>query len=795
MEINEFIKYINEKNRIIESVIAKKFENSIYSSDEFKSEPFENVKDTNKKSNKAKTYSNSDYKEEPWQAFGYENSIYKRDYKESQKYKNSDDTNKNSSSAFPFENAVYKRDYYQSDIFDDVDDTNRPSDIANNFGNSKDTNKDSKKSEPFENAKYNKKAKLSTFGFVNAKSTNGAINDKIAELLKEKLKFDTNQFTKDYTDNKTTEKLAKSSEFPKLKPEKSYHVKWYSVGKILDKNLIQRESDYKKKYTVNDKEHILYHISNLDPERGKVKANSDEKSGIFANTKLNPRDKTGKVDADLKRKQYKVHLRNYWKYASSNGVSTTPELFGSVNLPSSFDSGYKKRLNDRLVGAASIQDPLVTPKNFLAGVGLGTDEFNKLMNVTDLLTLNKASAAISSATSGWQGTGIANRSLLTEEDLLRYGTLEKKDTIIDTGRFTKYHTKKVEAGGSFNSAYTYKPVKIMKSFFLTDPIRTPYFRRQLALGTEVSMLSTVVDTKLLSRINYDIKYVNLDIRDDAPVSGESRHFSYKLNGRKFDNHEDTPLGIIKYRMPDFMSNMYNVYITVGVDEKSLVETTGNIKYKGHSVPIEGLISKYFNKNYFSKEVIATRCTGVQVKMPELKSNSIGFLGRKVAYIQSDINFNREASLTLRLDETLDIYKGILSASGVDYVSELDLDINELKRHINKFAPAFNYRRNGIEIRKELPDTINVHVRYGFTSGMLLSDKPDRNSTPYGISAGPLVYTPNGKEAYFREFIFTNVRFLGTSELELGKDNSIVEQTFPFIYEDICEVTSGHKLES
>lgn len=795
MEINEFIKYINEKNRIIESIIAKKFENSIYSSDEFKSEPFENIKDTNKESNKAKAYSNSDYKEEPWQAFGYENSIYKRDYKESQKYKNSDDTNKDSSSTFPFENAVYKRDYYQSDIFDDVDDTNRPSDIASNFGNSKDTNKDSKKSEPFENIKYNKKAKLSTFGFVNAKNTNGTINDKIAELLKEKLIFDSSPFTKDYTDNKTTEKLAKSSEFPKLKPEKSYNVKWYSVGKILDKNLIHREADYKKKYTVNDKEHILYHISNLDPERSKVKANSDEKSGIFASTKLNPRDKTGKVDADLKRKQYKVHLRNYWKYASSNGVSTTPELFGSVNLPSSFDSGYKKRLNDRLVGAASTQDPLVTPKNFLAGVGLGTDEFNKLMNVTDLLSLNKMSSAISSATSGWQGTGIANRSLLTEEDLLRYGTLEKKDTIIDTGRFTKSHIEKVENGGSFNSVYSYKPVKIMKSFFLTDPIRTPYFRRQLALGTEVSMLSTVIDTKLLSRINYDIKYVNLDIRDNAPVSGESRHFSYKMKGRKFDNHEDTPLGIMKYRMPDFMSNMYNVYITVGVDEKSLVETTGNIKYKGHSVPIEGLISKYFNKNYFSKEVIATRCTGVQVKMPELKSNSIGFLGRKVAYIQSDINFNREASLTLRLDETLDIYKGMLSASGVDYVSELDLDINELKRHINKFAPAFNYRRNGIEIRKELPDTINVHVRYGFTSGMLLSDKPDRNSTPYGISAGPLVYAPNGKEAYFREFIFTNVRFLGTSELELGKDNSIIEQTFPFIYEDICEVTSGHKLES
>ncbi len=210
-----------------------------------------------------------------------------------------------------------------------------------------------------------------------------------------------------------------------------------------------------------------------------------------------------------------------------------------------------------------------------------------------------------------------------------------------------------------------------------------------------------------------------------------------MKSRKFDNHEDTPLGIIKYRMPDFMSNMYNVYITVGVDEKSLVETSGNIKYKGHSVSIEELISKYFNKNYFSKEVIATRCTGVQIKMPELKSNSIGFLGRKVAYIQSDINFNREASLTLRLDETLDIYKGMLSASGVDYISELDLGIDELKRHINKFAPPFNYRRSGIIIRKELPDTINVHVRYGFTSGMLLSDSADRNAIRCGISIGAI----------------------------------------------------------
>ena len=196
---------------------------------------------------------------------------------------------------------------------------------------------------------------------------------------------------------------------------------------------------------------------------------------------------------------------------------------------------------------------------------------------------------------------------------------------------------------------------------------------------------------------------------------------------------------------------------------------------------------------FFSNVLAARCTGIQIKLPELKANSLPVLGRKVAYIDSNIVFSREGSISLRLDETFDIYKGILSQAGVEYRFDKKQNLLDGAKQenlfINKAAPQytiFDEVNNISNANRQL----DIHVRYDMVNSMVPSESLESASYPMG-SSGPRVFSPSGKNPYFREFVFTNVKFLGVSDLELAKDSDVTEMSFPFIYTDIYEVISGH----
>lgn len=596
--------------------------------------------------------------------------------------------------------------------------------------------------------------------------------------------------TKDVINNRTIENTL-------------YKITTYTENNVLTNSVLLGQSDktvegqFSEK-TIDGKLHHLYNNFNLEEHKVEQR-NTDDESGIFAKTAFNPKNReTGKVDQAEKEKKYKTHLRNYWKInAGSN--ATGAAFYGLGNMQTTSDNGYRQRLMDRLKGISGSDADKSNSKNFLAGPGVDTDTYMTNMGVGDLMSLGGLKLG------SWQSTGGLPQSVLNDVDALRYGTPEKRDLIIDTGRF-KATTEKLEDKSHPEMGPKRRAYVLMRSSFATDAMRTPFYRRQmLALGNEVNLLNAFVDVDRVTKTNYKISYINEDAGGQSSNKPKSsKHAAWAIKGDSgtlFDN-STTSIGKLLRRMPDFMSNMYNVYFTIAdnvvvsgdsslynrLDTKSYTS-----KYIKKEVTLEESLKKYFNPDMFFSNVLAARCTGIQIKLPELKANSLSVLGRKVAYIDSNIIFSREGSISLRLDETFDIYKGILSQAGVEYRFDkkqnlLD-DAEKENLFINKIAPQYTIFDNINNINNSIRQ-LDIHVRYDMVNSMVPSENLASASYPMGNS-GPRVFSPDGTESYFREFVFTNVKFLGASDFELSKDSDVTEMSFPFIYTDIYEVISGH----
>ena len=589
-----------------------------------------------------------------------------------------------------------------------------------------------------------------------------------------------------------------------------YKINTFTENKLNSKEIKIGSSDITSIYSnkeVDGINHILYHNNNLKPHPISQR-NNDADSGIFANTAFNPKKENGTVDIAEKEKNFKTHLRNYWKIAGTGNAATGSIAYGLGNMQVSPDNKYRERLIARLSGVSDSDEQKVSSKNFLAGPGVDTATYLENMGVGDLMSIGGLKIEES-----WQNHGNLPQSVLNDIDSLRYGTPEKRDLIIDSGRFIKNegNIKTLKDDSHPEMGPQRRTYVLMRSSFAADAIRTPFYRRQmLALGNEVTMLNAFVDADRVSHINYRIGFIDEGADgtwSNNPRSSKHALWQVKDNKNMVFSSRDTPIGKLNMRFPDFMGNMYNVYFTVGGKTVTSGDGKGKLYTKEATsymptggkatVNLDDAVKNYFNPDMFFSSVFAARCTGIQVKLPELKANSLPVLGRKVAYIDSNIIFSREGSLTIRLDETLDIYKGILSQAGVEYRMDKKINIfdnaGEVLR-INNIMPQYNIfdnKRGEAESNSSM--RLDIHIRYDMVNSMVPTEELDGGSQPFGPN-GPKVYSPNGKDPYYREFVFTNVKFLGASDLELSKDSDIVEMSFPFVYADLYEAISGHAID-
>lgn len=587
-----------------------------------------------------------------------------------------------------------------------------------------------------------------------------------------------------------------------------YKITTYTEGKITNNSIPLRingktiDSQFSEK-TVDGKLQHLYHNFNLE-SHDISQRNTDDESGIFAKTAFNPKNEsTGRVDQAKKEQAYKTHLRNYWKLTAGNN-SSGAAFYGFGNMQTTADNGYRQRLIDRLAGVSDSDKNVSDSKNFLAGPGVDTETYMTNMGVGDLMSLGGLKLG------SWQSTGGLPQTVLNDVDALRYGTPEKKDLIIDSGRFkansleSKTISYDLPETGPKRRIYA-----LMRSSFGADAMRTPHYRRQmLALGNEVNLLNAFVDADRITKTSYRIGFIDegngSSARADTPRSSKHAAWAIKNGDKVLWSNSSTAIGKLLRRMPDFMGNMYNVYFTLG----NKVVTSGDgkaglydrensknykNKYIKNEIKLEDSLKRYFNPDMFFSNVFAARCTGIQVKLPELKANSMPVLGRKVAYIDSNIIFSREGAISIRLDETFDIYKGILSQAGVEYRFEKQRNLlNDTENYfINKVSSQYTIMDSLNEQVNNSNRQLDIHVRYDMVNSMVPTDKLEKSFFP--VTDGPAAFSPSGKAPYFREFVFTNVKFLGAGDLELSKDSDITEMSFPFIYADIYEVISGHDI--
>lgn len=636
-------------------------------------------------------------------------------------------------------------------------------------------------------------------------------------LLKEKLEENSVQkdIQDDYTLNENGQKVHNMAITKNLINNRTiknvlYSITTYTENKVTNNNIPLRingktvDSQFSEK-TINGKLHHLYHNFNLE-EHNISQRNTDDESGIFAKTNFNPKNgETGKVDRAQKEKAYKTHLRNYWKINAGNN-SSGAAFYGLGNMQTTVDNGYRQRLIDRLAGVSDSDSNKSDSTNFLAGPGVDTETYIENMGVGDLMSLGGLKLG------SWQNSGGLPQSVLNDVDALRYGTPEKKDLIIDSGRFKANSIKSLDDSNFPEMGPKRRIYALMRSSFGADAMRSPHYRKQmLALGNEVNLLNAFVDADRVTKTSYRIGFIDEGASgssSDEPKYTKHAAWVMKNDQKELWSNSSTAIGKLLRRMPDFMGNMYNVYFTIGQlvvsygdGKASFYDRKNSKNYKNdyikNEITLEDSLKRYFNPDMFFSSVFAARCTGIQVKLPELKANSMPVLGRKVAYIDSNINFSREGSISIRLDETFDIYKGILSQAGVEYRLEKRQNLLEDAKQENYFINRATPQYNIIDTINNVNNSnrqLDIHIRYDMVNNMVPTDKLENGSFPMGKD-GPHVFSPNGEKPYFREFVFTNVKFLGAGDLEFSKDSDVTEMSFPFIYTDIYEVISGHRIEN
>lgn len=740
----------------------------------------------------------------------YINSVQNIDEYNSNKYINSEN-NKDTYISSEYINSTNNIDKYNSKNYINTIDKHK-AENSKIYINSLSNNL-SEQSEAYINQPDTSNDSLQTFSYITSGSKQKSLGwvtniSDVYTLLKENIvnNVDTNTFY-------NIEFSVDISKINTNKPTEFFKNNYFIENTLKETPNPTYLNDFKTTYTLNGENYILYSNYNLS-DRPVHTYKTDDESGIFAKTAFNPKNDKGKVKKAEKELNYKVHLRNYWK-SQGKGTSNGGDIYGGlVGTQITPDNGYRQRLVDRMKGYTN-SDNTITSKNFIAGIGVEADEYKDLMSVDDLMTIS--------------GGGIP-KSVLNATDGLRYGTIAKRDTIIDTGRFTKDVTKNVSKFSEYSprtpSTNRGKLFTLMKSFFATSPTRTPYYRTQLlALGTEVTNINAMIDANRITKINYSIKFLN--DKETMYPAAESVHSGLVAS-------KATPISMLNKRAPDFMSNMYNVFITVNNNNystlyKNNINATGHDKTgKDKVIFYDDYLDKFFNENTFSSNIFATRCTGIQIKLPELKSNSINYLGRKIPYIESNINWTHEGTFTIRLDEKMDIYKGILSLSGIDYQAagneirdnpskentstntdstfsttetsnvskNVEFTVKELFYRLNTIKPTSVLYKNSTSrsgssttTNKNFP-ILDLHVRYGFVNASIPMTSLSEPSTPFG-TGNVVDYAPNGNEPYYREYVFTNIKFYGLDELELSKDSESVEISVPFIFADMYEVISGH----
>lgn len=454
----------------------------------------------------------------------------------------------------------------------------------------------------------------------------------------------------------------------------------------------------------------------------------------------------------------KVHLRNYYKYMETSALR--PKIIGKAAA----DNTVRDLLNARLKGVSEEQ---AATGSFLTSYGLSQAEYKSLMTNDKIISS--------------QGSiGSTSGSIYSTSTELSYGMVAKRDTLIDSGRFTKDLAGTAWAdpkNQGISVPNTKGKVLFNISSFAADPAHMPFFREQmLSLGNEVTYANAFADFKYVSTNGFDIKIIN----NNSHANRHKRASWTFSNDKSRGDSTKTAVSMLAHRFPDFMGNMSYVFFTENVDQ-SLNSVTQDL------INIE-----------------PARVTDINVKMPDMKIESIPYLSRTIPVLSNSIAMSHQGSIKIRMDENLSIWQKINAAAGMVLESHQttgfdDMNKYRLNNNFDDVRKTNMFRNSSTQIvritgKPILTNSTDLYVAYELITGFLPLDKPTDPSTPYAKDL--INYQHDGtNNLYSRYFVFRDVRFLGSPEIELSKESDVTELSFNFTFKRIDEEEYGHNYDS
>lgn len=353
----------------------------------------------------------------------------------------------------------------------------------------------------------------------------------------------------------------------------------------------------------------------------------------------------------------------------------------------------------------------------------------------------------------------------------------------------------------------------------------------LSLENDVPQLTLYEKTENISiedtSVDYTVKKIGVDTSDDTYLKVKSVKTTNPIDfneensrvGRlisksatKYDDIKDdiSPIDVLQSSEPDFMANMYNIYILEVPEqyrdnpEQAYKTGTALGTYIGPETPTGRDYLGTNTNDLFS--IIGMRTEGIEIPNKSLNTTDIKVAGQLVKKIVGNVNTPNKASFTVDLDQSMFILDAFHRLNGDWWAKEYNaynaLDAGLLKGNASESTQIegkqflLNFGTLPFHANSSKKSIIDIIVEYD-AAHQIISRYNNKLGSNDVIENGSASQIPEVKDERFllkrcrvQRYILHDCRFLGRSS-SLTFQNSSAEPmkaTFPFTFRRVLKVT-------
>lgn len=256
-----------------------------------------------------------------------------------------------------------------------------------------------------------------------------------------------------------------------------------------------------------------------------------------------------------------------------------------------------------------------------------------------------------------------------------------------------------------------------------------------------------------------------------------------------------PIDVLVGQEPDFMPNMYNVYILLLDNDKSAFDAWEGepIAYSYAFLNISGRewLGSDKVKNY---SVIGMRADKFEVPQKQQESIDIKMCGQHIAKISGKVNKVNKSSIDVALDQSMFILDAMHRLNGDFFAQEREAQSTfEAAQILEGKQFYINFGKLPIHYKNSKIQMIDIIVEYD-ADYMQMSRFEDNTAIDTKMKIDKRYL--DGKSNRVQRYIFHDCRFLGrSSNIQFDSESANpIKATFPFTYRSVLRksATGYHK---